>query len=235
MDKNNVIFKGVPNGILVILDSDIPFDELRDSLLKKVKSAKAFFSGANISISFKGRELTEDEEFILLDIISRESGLDISFVNNLSPLDISGEGLEPEDVIKKVGEKAGNKWVSSFVEHKLQDTILTNKSNITHFHKGSIRSGQKLRFDGSIVIVGDINPGGQVLAEGNIIVLGRLKGFVHAGCKGDASCFVSALQMSPSQVFIGDFFSYFPSDMERDLTPRYAYVKEGEIYIEPLI
>lgn len=232
MNKNNVIFKGVPDGILVMLDDTISFDELKNSLLEKVKSAKAFFNGANISISFKGRVLSEDEEFILLDIISRESGLDISFVNASSSSDTKvNKGKSRKQEEKQIEPQK----CTTITEPKLQNPILTNKNNITHFHKGSVRSGQKIEFDGSVVIIGDINPGGQIIAEGNIIVLGKLKGFIHAGCKGDSSCFVSALQMSPSQLFIGDFRSYFPEDMEKDLTPMHAYISEGEICVEPLI
>lgn len=215
MSDNSIIFKGVQNGILILLDDKVKFTELKDTLIKKVNDAKKFFQGANISITFKGRILSEEEETELLEIISKESGLEISFVNKILTLD-------------NTDKEANN-------ENKTNPPILTSKKNITYFHKGSLRSGQRLDFPGSITVIGDINPGAKILAEGNIIILGKLKGVAHAGCKGAKDCFISALYMSPSQLIIGDCLAYFPPEINRKICPEYAYVKDEQIYVEPLI
>lgn len=221
MNENSVIFKGIPNGILIILDNQVSFEELKISLSKKVIQAKDFFEDANISITFKGRELSENEELELLEIISKESGLEISFVNNEATLN-----NEPKHKLQEntVPENA-----------PLTPHILTAKNNITYYHKGSLRSGQRIDFSGSVVIIGDVNPGSQILAEGNIIVLGKLKGSVHAGCKGANDCFVSALNMNPIQLIIKDIIAFFPEDLEKERGPEFAYVKDEQIFVEPLI
>lgn len=218
MNKNIVIFKGGLNGISIILEKDVPFEDIEVALLEKVRNAKSFFQDANISITFKGRDISEEEEMILLNIISKESGLDISFVNNL--------GSESEEDIEKISSSEDNLILQNF----LTDT----NNNLTHFYKGSLRSGQKISFPGSIIIIGDVNPGGQVTAEKNVIILGKLKGVVHAGCKGDKDCFISALYMMPTQLIIGDCLAYFPNDIKRDIMPEYAYVKENQIFVEQL-
>lgn len=224
MSKNIVIFKGVQNGILIMLDSLATFEDIEIALLEKVKNAKSFFQDANISITFKGRDLDEDEEAKLLKIISQESGLDISFVNNIPTINIAEE-VTPTPSVTNLEQS----------NPMFQNYILDSKNNITHFHRGSIRSGQKIEFNGSVVIIGDINPGGQIVAEGNVVVLGKLKGVIHAGCKGDKNCFISALHMIPSQLIIGDCLAYFPNDIKRDIMPEYAYVKDNQIFVEQLI
>lgn len=214
MNKNIVIFKGGLNGISIILEKEVPFEDIEIALLEKVKNAKSFFQDANSSITFKGREISEEEEIKLLNIISKESGLDISFVNNLGSN--SEEVSSSEDTLM------------------LQNFISDANNNLTHFYKGSLRSGQKISFPGSVIIIGDVNPGGQVIAEKNVIILGKLKGVVHAGCKGDKDCFISALYMMPTQLIIGDCLAYFPNDIKRNIMPEYAYVKENQIFVEQL-
>ena len=220
MNKNIVIFKGTEDGILIMLDEKASFSEIEIALLEKVKNAKSFFQDANICITFKGRALTEDEENSLLSIISKETNLDISFVNNAKVINYSEEEEKP---------------LSSDVNETPPNININNIGNQTYFHKGSLRSGQKIKFNGSVVLTGDVNPGGQIIAEGNVIVLGKLKGVVHAGCLGDKNCFISALYMMPSQLIIGDCLAYFPNDIKRDIVPEYAYVKDNQIFVEQLV
>ena len=82
--------------------------------------------------------------------------------------------------------------------------------NLTKFHRGSLRNGQKIEFDGSVVVVGDVNPGAEIKATGNIIILGQLKGMAHAGCKGMTDAFVTAVYMAPVQLRIADIITRFP-------------------------
>lgn len=214
MKKNSVIFKG-RNGLLtIIFDEDLSFEELKKQLRLKLSESSSFFNGARSGVAFKGRTFTEDEELELLNIVKKESDLDISFVDD-------GEGNLPARKRGAVGRLIAS----------------DSKTNNTTFHKGSLRSGQELRFAGSIVVIGDVNPGAEIIAEGNIIVLGSLKGLVHAGCKGMKGCFVAALGMNPMQLRIGEIITYFPEEMRKQRRRRgleYAYVDEGQIYIEPL-
>ena len=75
------------------------------------------------------------------------------------------------------------------------------------FYKGTLRSGQKLEADNSIVIIGDVNPGASVVAGGNIVIIGNLTGSVQAGATGNRNCFVIALSMSPIQIQIADIIA----------------------------
>lgn len=107
------------------------------------------------------------------------------------------------------------------------------KEHMAYFHKGNLRSGMSLEYDGTIVLLGDVNPGAQIKASGNIIVLGALKGIAHAGCLGEPEAYVFALNMNPIQLRIGDLITRFP-DGERSKSlknPEYAYVEDGIVYV----
>lgn len=97
--------------------------------------------------------------------------------------------------------------------------------------KRTLRSGQKIIHDGSIVILGDVHESAEVIASKDIIVLGRLEGVVHAGCFGDLSSIVLALKLMPRQVRIADKISLPPSDSAPNDHPELAYIEEGNICV----
>ena len=122
-----------------------------------------------------------------------------------------------------------------------QCIYLNNTLKEGQFYKGTLRSGQVFEAESSIVILGDVNPGGRVIAKGNIIVLGSLKGNAFAGGDGNENAFVVALDMDPMQIRIGDVIAR-SSDSEprkklkvsKTIQPKIAFVDNGNIYIENL-
>lgn len=106
---------------------------------------------------------------------------------------------------------------------------------ISIFHCGTLRSGQKLFSEGHLIVQGDVNPGAELKALGNIVVLGTLKGIVHAGSGGDRSASVSALVLSPTQIRIADVITRAPDNQPLPTSPEIAYIMEDRIYIENLI
>ena len=97
--------------------------------------------------------------------------------------------------------------------------------------KRTLRSGQKIIHDGSIVLMGNVHESAEVIASKDIIVLGRLEGVVHAGCFGDLSSVVLALNLMPRQIRIADKISRPPSDSAPNDHPELAYVEEGNICV----
>ncbi|OGO82264.1 MAG: septum site-determining protein MinC [Clostridiales bacterium GWD2_32_19] len=208
--ENSVLFKGTKDGIIVLLDNTVSFDIIKEQLEKKISDAKDFFGGVKSSIFLDGRELSNSEEKELIAIISSKINLNIEYIKKLNK------------------------------EEKIKNNNLLNFENgfgeiNTKFHKGTLRSGQKVVYDGSIVILGDVNPGSEVTATGNIIILGALKGIVHAGCKGDKA-FVAALKMNPVQLRIGDIIGRAADkkDKKTEVVAELAYIDEDTIYIEPI-
>ncbi len=206
--ENQVIFKGTKDGITVVFDPEAPFASLCEQLEKKVEDASKFFDGVKTSIAFKGRVFSDEEEQKLLDIVCSHTTMQITFV-------------------KTENDEVGR--ISALLSKQMQPF------NLTKFHKGSLRNGQRIDFDGSVVIIGDVNPGAEIKATGNIIILGQLKGMAHAGCSGMSEAFVSAVYMAPVQLRIADIITRFPEENKKGpKPPEYAFVKDGQIFVMEL-
>lgn len=211
--NNSVIIKGNKYGIVVVMDKDIPFEQLKENLKEKFRSASKFFDNANMAITFEGRKLDFEEERAILDLIASESDINIVCVMD--------NDAEMQDKMKKA------------VETKLEACA----DSSGQFYKGTLRSGQVLESENSIIILGDVNPGGKVVAKGNIIILGSLKGNVYAGAGGNDNAFVVALDMSPMQIRINEVIARCQDDGKSKRIgdgPQIAFVEEGNIYIENL-
>ena len=212
--NNSVVIKGNKYGIVVVMDDTVPFDELKENLLDKFKSAAKFFDKANMAVSFEGRKLSPKEERECLDIISENSDLNIVCV------------IDNDELREKYFKKA--------VEDKLEEL----SSHTGQFYKGTLRSGQMLESDSSLIILGDVNPGAKVIAKGNVIILGALKGNVYAGAGGNEDSFVVALFMAPIQIRIGDTIARSNDSARKNKMlskdAMIAFVEDGNIYIEKL-
>ena len=212
--NNSVVIKGNKYGIVVVMDDTVPFDELKENLLDKFKSAAKFFDKANMAVSFEGRKLSPKEERECLDIISENSDLNIVCV------------IDNDELREKYFKKA--------VEDKLEEL----SSHTGQFYKGTLRSGQMLESDSSLIILGDVNPGAKVIAKGNVIILGALKGNVYAGAGGNEDSFVVALFMAPIQIRIGDTIARSNDSARKNKMlskdAMISFVEDGNIYIDKL-
>ena len=156
--------------------------------------------------------LTQEEQIEVIQAIQESSGLQVLCI------------LE-NDALKE-------SYMKQIVEGRKQKSAESDG----RFYKGTLRSGQVLESETSIVILGDVNPGATVVSKGNVVVLGALKGTIHAGAAGNESCFVAALNMMPMQIRIGDCIARSADGpMTKGATePMIAYTENGNIYMEPI-
>ena len=215
-DENSVIFKGTTNGINIWLD-DIELDSLKEALRAKTHEAKTFFKDAETAITFSGRTLSKEEEADMLDIIYKETDLSISMI-------------EPSDIQANLDNTALRLGLAP------PSMLQSRSEQLTYYYEGALRNGQSIRYNGSVVVLGDVNPGSEIIAKGNIIVMGALKGLVHAGCTGDTYSYVCALRLTPTQLRICDIITYIPEEKKNKNKniPSYAYLQDSVIYIAPL-
>ncbi len=223
MVKQPVLIKGSHQGqgIIVILDESISFEMLRNEVVKKFEESKGFFARSKMIVTFEGRELSLKEEGELLDIIKKVCKIEI--INRV-------EKKEEKDTEEKVRNQQEDRSIMGLQDGK--------------FYKGTLRSGQVLESETSIVVLGDVNPGAKVISKGNVIILGTLKGNVFAGATGNKEAIVVALDMNPMQIRIGDTiacsadekpaFGMGRKKKKVEVTPQIAYVENGNIYIEPI-
>lgn len=211
MKKAPVVIKGNKSGIRIVLDAELSFEELLEEVKKKFKESSDFLGNTQVAISFEGRELTEEEEAILVQCITDNCKLQVVCI-----LD-------------------NDKKREEYFTQSLNDKLMQMNNNTGQFFKGNLRSGQVMEFETSIVILGDINAGAQVVSTGNVVVLGNLSGTVYAGASGNENSFVVALKMNPMQIRIGDVIAR-SSDEKRTppSEPQIAYLEKGEIYIDTL-
>ena len=103
------------------------------------------------------------------------------------------------------------------------------------FHHGTLRSGDHLQSDRSILLYGDVNPGARISSAADVLVWGRLRGVAHAGCDGSTSARIMALQLRPLQLRIADVVARGPEDLPQAGLAEQAELKDGVIAIEPAI
>jgi septum site-determining protein MinC len=154
----------------------------------------------------------------------------------------AGQADEPE-------EDAFMKYIDATFQIPVQQTWepkptyssehLYEHEETAFYFRGTVRSGQTLEYPGNIVILGDVNPGAYVIASGDIIVMGRLHGVVHAGAEGEERAIVIGASFMPSQLRIAQFIGrppdeYFDSRTKPVHTEK-AYIKDGAIVIEPIL
>lgn len=97
----------------------------------------------------------------------------------------------------------------------------------------TLRSGQSIRYNGNVVVLGDVNPGAEVAATGNIIVMGALRGVVHAGAGGDEKAVVLAFRLQPTQLRIANHITRPPDNETVDTDhPEMARIRDGVVTIE---
>ena len=208
---NSVIIKGNKHGIVVVMDENIPFAELKESLAEKFRSATKFFDKANMAVTFEGRRLTPEEEKEVLDIIARNSELNIICVID--------------------NDKMRDEYYKKAVDEKLEEL----STHTGQFYKGNLRNGDLLESEASIVIIGDVEKGAKVTARGNVIVLGTLKGSVSAGAAGNLNAVIVAFEMAPSQVKISDLnFQKAEKGKLLGRGPMMILVENGRICSEPI-
>ncbi|AAO36569.1 putative septum site-determining protein MinC [Clostridium tetani] len=128
-----------------------------------------------------------------------------------------------KDCIFEDSEEKVNKPFSGIYEGK------------TKFIRRTVRSGQVIRYPGNLVILGDVNSGSEIYAGGNVIVLGSLRGYVHAGVRGNRKAVVAAYFMQPQMLQVGDVATRAPEDNVKPQYPEIAKVRGDTIVVEPYL
>jgi septum site-determining protein MinC len=220
-ETNSLIqIKGLRDGLLVSLD-DAPWETQRVALLEQVDTQLGFFQGARLALDVASQVLHVNDLVDLRDQLS-ERGIFLWAVISESPTtEKTAQLLGLATRISKPRPEEGRKFA---VEDLGEETAML-------LHR-TIRSGTRIEFAGHVVVLGDVNPGAEIISEGNILVWGRLRGMVHAGAKGNRSAVICALELSPTQLRIADEVS---AALRPQQNPRPELVrinKDGKLQAE---
>lgn len=216
-EGNLVIFKGTAEGIVVILDESADFNEVLASFREKLDESKQFFKGSRVNMRFKGRSLSRKQQDELMSLLVHQNVVNISFVHEFEQ-----EASEDNQDLKWTKEELKNLDGAP-----------------TYFHYGIVRSGHHIDYKGNVIVLGDVNPGGLITAGGNIIILGALKGKVHAGLDNKiVHPFVVSTLMAPIQIGIQNIIAQSPngeSIYDKEIKGiQIAYLHKDQIYVDQI-
>ena len=235
-DPNSLIqIKGLRDGLLVSL-GNAPWDELRAALMEQIETRQSFFRGARVAIDVGGQIFHVNELSELRDTLS-ERGVNLWAVVSESPTTEKTAQLlglatriskpRPQEMTRPHAEAAGGEAAAMWIGRTL-------------------RSGTRIEFPGNIVVLGDVNPGAEVIADGSILVWGRVRGVAHAGANGDQSAVVCGLDLSAGQIRIAGAATIPPalrsprrgskvevSERSGEVRPEKISLKDGILQMEP--
>ncbi len=202
MLKNNVTISMKKDQVIIKIEEDAEQKEIIANLKKKMIELKNLYQDDKTPILVIGKVLKNKEMDEIQSLIRQFIDVQIEFD---SPRVLGLHGIK-----------------KSFYKD-----IATSE---TRFHKGSLRSGQKIEYEGSLVIIGDVNPGAEVIAGENIIVVGELRGLAHAGAKGNRDAVIEAVAISATQIRIADIVKEVEKQEEGEITTikTSAYINDKE-------
>lgn len=192
------------NCVVIKINDGAEFNDIEKEVKKKVSQLKKIYKDDKTPIKVIGRVLKNKEIEKIETIIKDILDVDVEF-----------------DMPREMG--------LSNIKKTFLSEISTSE---TKFHKGSLRSGQKIEEERSIVILGDVNSGAEVIASDNIVVLGTLRGLAHAGAKGNKQAIIAAGRLDTVQMRIANIVKEFNREEEPLRKLAYAYVDDDKIIIE---
>ena len=214
-DNSYFLIKGLKEGILVNIISP-EFKIARDALFTHISSNQSFFKDAKMLLDVGNTPLKAAELGKIRDDLADEQ---VTLTAIISSNEIS----------MRSGELLG--LIVNPTDEKKKQVGKINKPDFPLWIGKSIRSGTRIDHMGNVIIVGDINPGAEVIATGNIVVWGRIKGFVHAGKSGDTTAFICALELKPTQLRIADMVAVSPEKQNKYL-PEMIRIIDSQLVAE---
>ncbi len=223
-ERRQMQIKGIKDGLLVTLGEG-EWTELEAALLTHVEDKAAFFQGARMALDVGNHVLHAAELGALRDRLSSK-GISLWAVISSSP--VTEQTAQVLGLATRLSTPRPERTIRSL------DTNLEGESAIVV--QRTLRSGFKVSHHGHVVVLGDVNPGAEVIADGNVIVWGRLRGVVHAGAGGDENAVVCALDMTPTQLRIAGLMAAptkRPAFGRGKPEPEMAHIKNGQMVVEP--
>ena len=212
-------FKGIREGILITTE-DAPWSEIHAALIKGLDEQSEFLKGARLALDVGGQALKAAELGSLRDEIS-ERGFSLWAVVSTSSV--------TEQTAQVLG--LATRLHTAFPERSMPLSEPSVGGEEALFVRRTLRSGFKLQYPGPVVVLGDVNPGAEIIAGGDIIIWGRLKGMVHAGAQGDENAVVCALELAPTQLRIADTAAITPQK-HTSAPPEIARLQDGKLLAE---
>jgi septum site-determining protein MinC len=214
MSLSSVAIKGTSDGLVLAVGQGELADLLAD-LERQLQDKATFFRGGQIALRLEARELQLEEVEAFRELLARYH-------------------IRLEGVVEQPSGPASSDHGRSKEAAPAQRESLRGTSGL--LFRGTLRSGQLISNPGHVAVIGDVNPGADIIAGGDIVVWGKLRGTAHAGAEGDHQAVVCALQLMPIQLRIAGHIARSPGRGDQiPAGPEVARLQEGVIVAEPWV
>ncbi len=215
-----VRIKGVRDGLLVTFGEG-EWPELQDALFSHIEERENFFNGAKLALDVGNHILHAAEMGSLRDRLSGKGVILWAILSNSHTTESTAQVL---GLATRLSTPKPERTIRSI------DANLPGEAAV--LVQRTLRSGFRVAYQGHVVVIGDVNPGAEIVASGNVVVWGRLRGSVHAGSDGNEQATVCALDMNPTQLRIAEIIAVPPQRRGKP-QPEVARVKNGQVVAEP--
>ncbi len=207
---DRVTFRGDSSGLIIEIDEALSLAEIKEALSSRLKNTEHFFRQGAVRINLGSRSLSPHEKEELISLFNqRERVLIVEFLE----------------------DKNGRTPLWQEMDFSTSSASRERKSRVV---KKTLRSGQRVELDANLILMGDVNPGAEIVVSGDIFILGSLRGMAHAGAGGNREACVFALTFKPTQLRIASLIARSPEEGEgREKGPEIARIKEDMIVVEP--
>lgn len=234
MSTSAIKIKGGRNGLWVILDKSSSFATIEQEIQEKLSRNLNFFpDGATINIVAKG---FGDKSRQRLAEMFGERGIKVNFAE-AEPAKVIAQKNAQEQLRRQQQGGSGSmvRQGAKGYEPEVQEQNQQPKEEKMLVIHRTVRGGEEIVSDGSILICGNVHPGANIIAGGNIDIRGKCQGVVHAGVNGDTNAIIIADHMQPMQIRIANLIARSPDEMEETDRAEKASIKNGRIVVEPVV
>lgn len=214
MNDAKIEIKGVRDGLLIVVNQDVEWQSAIVDLTERIDKQSSFFTGAKITVHLGSRPVPKYALGSLKAALERR---------NLALAQVLTDSPTTRDAAEALDLRTGVATVAADPDDHLHQTQRYYTQPFNPEEESSpgllvprtLRSGRLIRSDGHVVVIGDVNPGAEIIAAGDVVIWGVLRGMVHAGATGNVRATVCALEMAPTQLRIADRYSVTPKDKGR--------------------
>jgi septum site-determining protein MinC len=206
--------KGIRDGLLIVIKQDAEWQSAIVALTERIDKQASFFTDAKITVNLGSRPVPKYALGSLKAALERR---------HLALAQVLTDSPTTRDAAEALDLRTGAATIAAESDDHLHQTQRYHTQPFKPEEEASpgllvprtLRSGRLIRSDGHVVVLGDVNPGAEIIAAGDVIVWGVLRGMVHAGAMGNMRATVCALEMAPTQLRIADRYSVTPKDKGR--------------------
>jgi len=239
MSQARVNIRGTSDGVVVNIGAG-DWNSLVAELTARLEQAASFFKGGRVALHVGPRQLSQDEVEHIGALLQQHAMSLWAVIGDSEETRqaVTALGLETELAVPhpsawtEPGRTPGAAQLPRLADEAGGEELPAEGGAV--LVRRTLRSGQTVRHTGHVVVVGDVNPGAEIIAGGDVVVWGRLRGTVHAGAGGDDDAVVCALVLAPTQLRIGGHIARSPGgEPGRRILPEVASVQGDQIVAKP--